>query len=93
MSTVAVMTLGICECFSSRLVPVGECSQDFLRYAGFDALVCVRMYLLAGKMCVIISLFALTIILPINLSGGSVEDDNTLSKMSMSNIDIGSPLL
>lgn len=68
--------------------------QDFLRYAGFDALVYIRMYLLAGKICVTIALFAIPIILPINLSGGYVDDDgNVLDMMSMSNIQPGSTLL
>lgn len=67
--------------------------QEFIRFAGFDALVYIRMYLLAGKMLLVIALFALPVILPINLMGGFEKTNNTLSKMSMSNISIGNSIL
>lgn len=67
--------------------------QEFIRFAGFDALIYIRMYSLAGKMLSVIALFALPVILPINLSGGFEDTDNILTKMSMSNVAINSPWL
>ncbi|CAM9605009.1 unnamed protein product, partial [Laminaria digitata] len=66
---------------------------EFIRFAGFDALIYIRMYLLAGKMLLVIALYALPIVLPINLMGGFEITDNSLSQMSMSNISIGNPVL
>lgn len=51
------------------------------------------MYLLAGKICATIAVVAIPVILPINLSGDYVGNNNLLNKMSMSNIRPGSPLL
>lgn len=69
------------------------CCQEFIRFAGFDALIYIRMYLLAGKMLLVIALYALPIVLPINMMGGYEEAENNLSKMSMSNVAIGDPVL
>ena len=51
------------------------------------------MYLLAGKMLLVIALYALPIVLPINMTGGYEDAENNLSKMSMSNISIGNSIL
>lgn len=67
--------------------------QEFIRYAGFDALVYIRMYLLAGRMLCVIALYALPVILPINLSGGFEDTNNMLNRMSMSNVAVKSNML
>ncbi len=64
--------------------------QEFIRFAGFDALIYVRMYSLAGKMLSVIAFFALPVILPINLMGHFEDTDNLLTRMSMSNVAIKS---
>ncbi|CAM9535056.1 unnamed protein product [Scytosiphon promiscuus] len=67
--------------------------EEFIRFAGFDAVVYVRMYSLAGKMLSVIALYALPVVLPINLMGKFEETDNLLTRMSMSNVGIDSPWL
>lgn len=67
--------------------------QDFIRFAGFDALIYVRMYSLAGKMLSVIALYALPVVLPINLRGRFEDTDNILTQMSMSNVGVNSPCL
>lgn len=56
-------------------------------------MVYVRMYSLAGKMLSVIALYALPVVLPINLMGKFEETDNLLTRMSMSNVSIDSPWL
>lgn len=68
-------------------------AQDFVRFAGFDALIYVRMYSLAGKILAVIALYALPVVLPINLMGHFEDTDNLLTNMSMSNVAIDSPYL
>jgi Late exocytosis, associated with Golgi transport len=46
--------------------------SDFLRYGGFDALVYIRMYSLAAKITATVALYALAVILPLNLTGGNL---------------------
>ena len=75
------------------LCPTRPRAQDFIRFAGFDALVYTRMYLLAGRILCVIALYAWPVILPINLTGGFEDTDNKLSLMSMSNVAIKSNLL
>ncbi|CAM9575546.1 unnamed protein product [Pylaiella littoralis] len=67
--------------------------EDFVRFAGFDALIYVRMYSLAGKMLAVIAVYALPVVLPINLMGQFEDTDNLLTRMSMSNVGIDSPYL
>ncbi|CAN0467134.1 unnamed protein product, partial [Ectocarpus sp. 12 AP-2014] len=66
---------------------------EFIRFAGFDAQIYVRMYSLAGKMLSVIALFALPVVLPVNCLGHFETTDNLLSKMSMSNVGVDSPWL
>ncbi|CBN77492.1 conserved unknown protein [Ectocarpus siliculosus] len=67
--------------------------EEFIRFAGFDAQIYVRMYSLAGKMLSVIALYALPVVLPVNCLGHFETTDNLLSKMSMSNVGVDSPWL
>lgn len=51
------------------------------------------MYSLAGKMLAVIAVYALPVVLPINLMGQFEDTDNLLTRMSMSNVGIDSPYL
>eukprot|EP00752_Nemacystus_decipiens_P015850 g14160.t1 len=51
------------------------------------------LYRIPEEMLSVIALFALPVILPINLAGGFEDTDNILTRMSMSNVGIGSPWL
>lgn len=67
---------------------------EFLSCAGYDALVNIRMYVLALKISVCLMIFGLCVILPINLSGGGYKDSeaniNSFSRCSIANIEEGS---
>ncbi|CAN0418445.1 unnamed protein product, partial [Discosporangium mesarthrocarpum] len=67
--------------------------QDVIRYAGFDALVYIRFYLLAFKISGTFALFAWPVIVPVNYVGGLLDTTNNLNKISMSNIGVGSQLM
>jgi Late exocytosis, associated with Golgi transport/Cytosolic domain of 10TM putative phosphate transporter len=81
--------------FLPALLRINEAS--FLKYAGFDALVYIRMYLLAAKIAAAVAVYAWCVILPINVLGGNAPDSavplNNFSLLSMSNIASGSPRL
>jgi Late exocytosis, associated with Golgi transport/Cytosolic domain of 10TM putative phosphate transporter len=81
--------------FLPALLRINEAT--FLKYAGFDALVYIRMYLLAAKIAAAVAVYAWCVILPINVMGGNAPDSavplNNFSLLSMSNIASGSPRL
>ncbi|CAM9788024.1 unnamed protein product [Chrysoparadoxa australica] len=74
------------------LVNINE--AEFLKYAGFDALVYIRMYVLAAKICASFALYGLAVILPINATGKyyarSATSMNNFTRISMSNVEPGS---
>jgi Late exocytosis, associated with Golgi transport/Cytosolic domain of 10TM putative phosphate transporter len=81
--------------FLPALLRINEAT--FLKYAGFDALVYIRMYLLAAKIAAAVAVYAWCVILPLNVMGGNAPDSavplNNFSLLSMSNIASGSPRL
>lgn len=70
---------------------------EVLKYAGFDALVYIRMYLLATKICLAFASYAWLIVLPINVTGGNEAatggSTNNFALMSLSNVMDGSARL
>jgi hypothetical protein len=68
--------------------------STFLKFAGLDALIFLRMYILAAKVMVLFLPYALIVVLPVNWSGEyytqSYSGINNYTRMSMSNMEPGS---
>ncbi len=65
--------------------------EDVLRYAGFDAVMLLRVYATALYICAIMSLYGVIVIVPTNITGGQSYSDaatsiNSFNQLSMSNI-------
>ncbi len=65
--------------------------QDVLRYAGFDAVMLLRVYSTALRICSIMSLYGMLVIVPTNITGGqsysgAATSINSFNQLSMSNI-------
>ncbi len=65
--------------------------QQVLNYAGFDAVILLRVYSTALRICLIMSLYGMFIIVPTNITGGqsysgAATSINSFNQLSMSNI-------
>ncbi len=65
--------------------------EDVLRYAGFDAVMLLRVYSTALKICSIMSIYGMIVIVPTNITGGqsyngAATSINSFNQLSMSNI-------
>ncbi|XP_031100916.1 CSC1-like protein At4g02900 [Ipomoea triloba] len=71
---------------------------ELIEHAGLDSAVYIRIYLLGLKIFLPITVLALTILVPVNCTGKSLDRHKDLTysaidKLSISNVDAGSPRL